>query len=66
MGISDYMKWKIQRQVRVQDRLIQLPHSNMVWDIMHLLKLVGVKDCQFFILWNKIMNNLNLDVVIVR
>ena len=38
----------------------------MVWDIMLLLKLVGEKGCQFFILWNKIMNNLNLDVVIVR
>ena len=33
---------------------------------MHILKLVGVKRCQILILWNKIMNNLNLDVVIVR
>ena len=65
MRISDYMKWKILRQVGAQDRLIKLPQSKMVWDIMHLLKLVRVKSCQFFILWNKIMNNLYLDVVIV-
>ena len=45
MRISDYMKWKIPRQVGAQDRLIQLSHSKMVWDIMHLLKLVGVKSC---------------------
>ena len=66
MGILDYMKWKIPRQVGVQDRLIQLPHSKMVWDIIHLLKLVGMKNYQFLILWNKIMNILNLEVVIVR
>ena len=45
MGISDYMKWKISRQVGAQDKLIQLPQSKMVWDIMHLLKLVGMKRC---------------------
>ena len=33
---------------------------------MHLMMLVGVKSCQILILWNKIMNNLNLDVLIVR
>ena len=54
------------RQVRAQDILIQLLHSKMVWDIMRLLKLVRVKSCQILLIWNKIMNNINLDVVIVR
>ena len=66
MGIFDYLKWKIPMQVGAQDRLIQLSQSNIVWDIMHLMMLVGVKSCQILIQWNKIMNNLNLDVVIVR
>ena len=66
MGISDYMKWKILRHVGAQEKLIQLSQSKMVWGIMHLLKLVGVKSCQILIIWIKIMDNLNLDVVIVR
>ena len=43
MRISDYTTWKIPRQVGAQDKSIQLPQSKMVWDIMHLLKLVGCK-----------------------
>ena len=43
MGISNYMEWKILRQVGAQDILIHLPHSQMIWDIIHPLKLVGVK-----------------------
>ena len=43
MRIFDYIKWKISRQMRAQYKLIQLPQSKMVWDIMQLLNLVGAK-----------------------
>ena len=43
--ISDYLKWKILRQVGEQDRLIQLSQSKIIWDIIHLLMLMGVKSC---------------------
>ena len=56
------MKWKILRQMGVQDIWIQLPQSKMIWDIMHLLKLVGRKSCQILILWNKIKNILKLNI----